>query len=431
MNVLTFFYISDVLPIMQKSCCKAPNTPIPAYRPSKFEVADIFRKYGKQYRDTHNLPVKHLKVMNSIEHCRDGEFGYRVDICDCCGHTAAINNSCRDRHCPKCTGISRRKWVDARLADILPIPYYHAVFTLPHQFFPLSLYNMAVICELLFKCSADTLEQFAKDEKWLGAKIGFYGILHTWGGKMWQHLHVHYIVTGGGLSDDGEWIGLKYKKKFLFPVKALSTVFRAKYIESLKKAHKNGELVFPESMSMLEEYSAFDQWLLHTFPQKWVVFAKSPFAGAKKVVKYLGLYSHRVAISNYRLIGEIDGDIQFHYKFHDKKEDKVCWDKTQLEPMEFIRRFLMHVLPQGFHRIRHYGLFTNGKCKENVRTIRKILATEEPHELSPGDKPRGKRCPRCNNGHLIPIFMVIGTAFIIINLSAYWRLITRSYQDTS
>ena len=372
--------------------------------------------------------------MHSIEHCRDGEFGHHMDVCDHCGYPERFNNSCRDRHCPKCTGISRRKWVKARLEDLLPIAYYHVVFTLPHVLYPLSLFNAVLIYELLFECAAETLKVFADDPQWLGARIGYYGVLHTWGGKLWQHLHVHFIVTGGGLKPNGQWVELKYQSKFLFPVKALSKRFRGIFIKALKRAHRQGELKFPGQLKELENYDAFDKWIYHSFPKKWVVFAKSPFAGPEKVVKYLGLYTNRAAISNYRLIGIKEDRVHFYYKIYEKKTDSVRWEKASLPALEFIGRFLMHILPCGFHRIRHYGFLSNGHSKKYVALIRELIAdnadqTDEPQEsLEITNHPV---CPKCKKGKLVPALSVHRFGIVILNIGAYFQYIRKEIPDTS
>ena len=375
----------------------------------QLELADILRAYGPGYQSDHTLSKKQHSVLFDIQHCRTAEMGYHVDVCNECLYTEHAYNSCRNRHCPKCQGIARRKWVRARLDDLLPIPYYHVVFTLPHKIFPVSLYNKQVVYELLFDCAAETLLQFGKDPRHLGALIGFYGILHTWGGKLWQHLHLHFIVTGGGLDESGQWVEPKYKDKFLFPVCALSQVFRGKFIEGLKAAYYKGKLVFPDEFKYLEEPRHFEAWIDELVARDWVVFSKPPFSTPDEVVKYIGRYTHRVAIGNSRLISLEDGQVRFKYKNYKKKGfSGYCWEETSLSAEEFIRRFLMHILPDGFHRIRHYGFLANGKCKASVEKIRELLAPGEP---KPDDDSReegssGVTCPVCKKGILIPIMAV-------------------------
>jgi len=368
------------------------------------DLSDIFKLYGKQFLDENGdkLSRKQRSVMYKIEHCRDGSFGFHVDMCDNCGYKETANNSCRDRHCSKCSSIASKKWVNARLKDLLPIPYYHAIFTIPHEFFGLSLFNMEIFYKIMFSCAASTLETMAKDPKWLGAKIGFYGILHTWGGKLWQHLHLHFIVTGGGLAPDGTWKELPYKSKFLFPVKAISKIFRGKFVAALKRAHKKGLLKFPEQYKELESYNTFEQWLYHTIPLKWVVHAKPPFKGPEEVVKYIGRYTHRVAISN-QSINTIDND-EIVFKFKNAKKNRM-WDTAKLSAQEFIRRLVVfHVLPNRFHRLRHYGILANGKCKENIKKIREQLKVEQiPVEQ---EDVSGITCPKCKLGTFVTVLIV-------------------------
>ncbi|MEA3359248.1 MAG: IS91 family transposase [Thermodesulfobacteriota bacterium] len=370
------------------------------------EVADIFRQYGPEFRANHSLSKKQHSVMFDIERCRTAELGYHVDVCSECGYTEHAYNSCHNRHCPKCQGITQHKWVKARLNDILPIPYYHAVFTLPHKIFPISLYNKVIFCELLFECAAQTLLQFGKDPRHLGALIGFYGILHTWGGKLWQHLHLHFIVTDGGLDEKGKWVEPKYKGKFLFPVCALSQVFRGKFIEGLKSAYYKGKLMFPDEFSHLKEPQLFEAWIDELIARDWVVFTKPPFLSPEEVVKYIGRYTHRVAISNNRLISIKDGQVRFRYKNYKKKGFKgYSWEEMTLPAEEFIRRFLMHILPEGFHRIRHFGFLANGRCKTAVKKIREMLA---PREHKPSDLKdfAGIPCPVCKKGIMTPLLTV-------------------------
>ena len=364
----------------------------------KAELADIFRRYGADYRAGHKLSKKQHQVMFDIERCRTSYFGYHVDICDHCGRIETGYNSCRNRHCPKCQGIARHIWVDARLKDLLPIHYYHVVFTLPHLINPLVGWNRELIYNLLWDCSAQTLLQFGRDPKWLGAQIGFYGILHTWGGKLWQHLHTHFVVTGGGLTEDNRWVEPKYKGKFIFPVAALSKVFRGKFIAGLKQAYSDGRLVLPEGLKHLCDRNRFEQWVDALVGRNWVVFSKPPLKTPEKVVRYISRYTHRVAISNYRIISIDKGSVRFSYKDY---KDRGRIKEATLCAVEFIRRFLMHVLPDGFHRIRHFGLFANGRCKAKVKEIRQLLKTDETGPLGKGEKFR-LPCPKCKTGRMIP-----------------------------
>ena len=395
------------------TCCTSSQLP-------KLEVADIFRRYGASYRAAHKLSSKQQAVMFDIEHCRSSHFGYHIDICDQCGHLDFGCNSCRNRHCPKCQSIAQRRWVNSRLEDLVPIPYYHVTFTLPHMLNPLVGYNRELIYNLLFDSASETLLQFGRDPKWLGALIGFYGILHTWGGMLWQHLHVHFIVSGGGLSEDGRWVEPKYKGKFIFPVRALSQVFRGKFIERLKSAYADGKLVLPEGLRHLKDAVRFEGFVDALAARNWVVFAKPPFGGPEQVVRYIGRYTHRIAISNDR-INKIEKDrVYFNYKDY---RDNGCWKQGRLKAEEFIRRFLMHVLPDGFHRIRHYGFLANGRCKAKVAQIRKLLSCDDElnHELKEKvtEDHAGLICPVCEKGRLIPVLIVHRTGQVILSAASF------------
>ena len=387
---------------MALSCPSESNETQP--RPP-YEVGDIFRLYGQEYRATHSLTQKQRSVMFDIAHCRTSTFGYHVDRCEQCGYIDGAYNSCRNRHCPTCQGISQRKWVKARLEDLLPVPYYHVVFTLPHTLFPLSLYNKEVIYELLFDSASETLLSFGRDPRWLGGEIGFCGVLHSWGQRLLHHIHSHFIVPGGGLTKDGQWVEPKYSRKFLFPVHALSEVFRGKFIEALKKACYNGELVLPDELRYLEQDDDFQGWVDELVSQDWVVYCKPPFGGPEQVVRYLGKYTHRVAISNHRLISIDNGQIFFHYK--DYKDKRLIWKYMSLHVNDFIQRFLWHVLPEGFHKIRHYGFLANGKAKAKVAQIRELLRAKIISSTEESSKDnRGVICPVCKKGRLIPFFVI-------------------------
>ena len=276
---------------------------------------------------------------------------------------------------------------------------------------------------MLFDCTAETLLQFGRDPKWLGALIGFYGILHTWGGKLWQHLHLHFIVAGGGLSETGQWVTPKYKGRFLFPVCALSKVFRGKFIERLKAANSSGDIIIPDKLNHLKDGDHFERWLDELVGRNWVVFTKPPFKTPEKVVRYIGRYTHRVAISNQRIISIGKGKVRFKYKdYKDKGRIKEC----KLWATEFIRRFLLHVLPDGFHRIRHYGLFANGRCKAKVAQIRELLRSENDDVLLSKDQltedHAGIVCPVCKKGRLNPIMVVQRMGRVVLNTLYYNRL---------
>ena len=351
-----------------------------AAKGSNCELSDIFRLYGEAYRKKHNLTFHQLKTMNDIEKCRTFELGYHVDRCDNCGYTEVIANCCGNRHCPKCQASKRKKWVEARVNQLVPVPYYHAVFTLPDKIFPLCLYNQEVVYDLLFKSASETLKVFSKDPKWLGGESGCYGILHTWGQTLISHVHVHFIVTGGGLDESGKWIFPRYKDKFLFPVKAMSKVFRGKFIEGLEKASKGGELSFPGDLEGLSGEEGFKGWLRKLVSKNWVVYSKRPFSGSEEVVRYISRYTHRTAISNSRILSVSDGKVRFRYKNYKKTKEETSeniWEEMELKAEEFIRRFLYHVLPSGYHRIRYYGFLSNGNSAKREEALESLIFNEE------------------------------------------------------
>jgi len=385
----------------QVSCHKEQLRP-------QYEVADIFNLYGDEYRQTHNLTQDQLNVMYAICHCRTAAYGFHADVCDNCGHIETAYNSCRNRHCPKCQGIAKRKWVNARLDELLPVAYHHAVFTLPNQLSKLSLYNQKLIYDLLFDAASQTLLVFGDDPKWLGAKIGFYGILHTWSQTLWPHVHIHFIVTAGGLTADGRWIEPKYKGKFLFPVNALSKVFRGKFIEGLKKAYYAGELALPDNLKELKDTDKFEQWIDRLVSRNWVVNSKPPFAGPEEVVRYIGRYTHRVAISNSRILSVENSQIRFSYKDNKEKDKSKMWKEMVLPADQFIERFLWHILPPHYHRIRHYGFLTNGKKKANLELISQSFSSQEDVETSAQtttENSDGITCPKCKKGKLRPFLV--------------------------
>lgn len=366
----------------------------------RVEVADIFRRYGDQYREDNNLTTKQHQAMFDIEHCRTGYFGYHVDACDACGHVDRPHNSCRNRHCPKCQGISRRKWVNARVKNLLPVPYYHVTFTLPNMVNPLVPFNKELFYELIFDSSSQTLLKFGRDPKWLGAMIGFYGILHSWGGKMWHHLHTHFVMPAGGIDDQGRWVTPKYKGRFMFPVYAVSEVFRGKFIQGLKRAYYQGELVLPNGYTHLADPKHFERYIDSVVARDWNVNIKRPFADPERVVRYIGRYTHKIAISNSRII-KLEKN-RVHFKFKNYRNDGR-WEETSLTVHDFINRFLMHVLPHRFHKIRHYGFLANGRCKAMVSHIRDQLGQNEVLD-STHPEPLGHQCPKCRKGIMRALF---------------------------
>jgi hypothetical protein len=344
------------------------------------EVADIFRDHGPAWRRAHagHLSLDQLKVMSAIERCRSAALGGHVLRCEDCAATQIAYNSCRNRHCPKCQGAAAKRWLEDRKAELLPVAYYHVVFTLPTPIGDLAYHNKAVIYDLLFKATAQTLLTLAADPKHLGARLGFTAVLHTWGSALTHHPHLHCIVPGGGPAPDGNrWVACR--PGFFLPVRVLSRLFRRLFLEQLTMAHQAGRLAFFGTRSNLEHPQRFADFLAPLRKLEWVVYAKRPFAGPEAVLEYLSRYTHRVAISNSRLLSLDEHGVTFRYK--DYRRKGRCRYKTMtLAPDEFIRRFLIHVLPRGRHRIRHYGLFANGQRAANLARARQLLSVDTtPH----------------------------------------------------
>jgi Putative transposase/Transposase zinc-binding domain len=348
------------------------------------EVADIFRAHGSAWRDAQrgHLSLAQLKVMSAITQCRTAALGGHVLRCDGCGLDQVSYNSCRNRHCPKCQSGAAKRWLDARQADLLPVDYYHVVFTLPAPIADIAYQNKAALYGLLFDIAAETLLRIAADPKHLGASIGATLVLHTWGSALTHHPHVHGIVPGGGLAPDGtRWIACR--PGFFLPVRVLSRLFRRRFLEELQRLHDGGKLRFFGEHVALAEPAAFKAWLAPLRKCEWVVYAKRPFAGPQAVLAYLSRYTHRVAISNSRLLAMDERGITFRWKDYRAKE-KTRHKAMTLSPQEFMRRFLLHVLPGGFHRIRHYGLLANGNRRANLALARELLhvASPPPDELA-------------------------------------------------
>jgi hypothetical protein len=346
------------------------------------EVADIFRDHGAAWRDANrgHVSLAQLKVMSAIESCRTATLGGHVARCEDCAHTIIAYNSCRNRHCPKCQGAAAKEWLAAREAELLPVPYFHVVFTLPVPIGDIAYTNKAVIYDLLFKASAETLTTIAADPRHLGARIAITSVLHTWGSAMTHHPHVHMIVPGGGLSRDGQrWIACK--PNFFLPVLVLSKLFRRLMLEKLAAAHAAGKLTFFGDRAHLADAKAFAAFLAPLRKTKWFVYSKRPFAGPKAVLAYLARYTHRVAISNRRLIAADEKGVTFKVKDY-RIEGPGRYKTMTLSTHEFIRRFLIHVLPKGLHRIRHYGLFANGAREDNLAKARELLAVPTPQAVN-------------------------------------------------
>ena len=338
------------------------------------EVADIFRGHGPAWRQANagHVSLDQLKVMSAIESCRTAALGGHVARCEKCSHTQIAYNSCRNRHCPKCQGAAAKQWLAEREAELLPVPYYHVVFTLPSAIADIAYQNKAVIYNLLFKVSAETLITIAADPKHLGARIGVLSVLHTWGSALTHHPHVHMIVPGGGIALDGDkWVSCR--PGFFLPVRVLSRLFRRLFLEKLVAAHQAGELQFFGNHAALTNTKAFAAYLAPLRNRKWVVYCKRPFGGPEEVLRYLARYTHRVAISNRRLIACDDNGVTFNCKDY-RLDGPERYKVMTLDTHEFIRRFLMHVLPQGFHRIRYYGLLASTTRADNIARVRDLLA---------------------------------------------------------
>jgi hypothetical protein len=356
-----------------------------------FEVADIVRQYGNSFTAKHRswLTWLHLRVLYAIEFCRTATLGGHLDRCSRCGHEAISFHSCRNRHCPKCQTNARDKWLAERSKELLPVSYVHVVFTLPHELSWLALQNKKVVYDLLFRTSAATLLEVAADPKHLGAEIGFLSVLHTWGQNLQHHPHIHCVIPSGGLSSDHQrWIRPRYP--FFLPVKVLSRVFRGKFVSGLKRAFRQGELIFPGGLQPLAREEAFHAFLRPLFRQDWVVYAKRPFGGPEHVLHYLARYTHRVAISNHRLLSVPDGKVSFRWKdyAHGGKQRKMT-----VTAEEFLRRFLLHVLPRGFVRIRFSGFLANRRRKQLLPLCHQLLrGAPKPPSESLGSHPAKPAC---------------------------------------
>ena len=332
------------------------------------EVADIFCQYGPDYRKSHRMPRNQLRAMRAVEVCRTAALGGHKYTYSC-GHLEISYNSCRNRHCPKCQFLRKEKWITARSEDLLPIQYFHVVFTIPAELNPLVLTNQKVMYNLLFRSVSETLMELGNDPKRLGARIGFMGILHTWGQNLMDHPHIHCVVTGGGLSSDGgRWISCR--KGFFIPVRVMSALFRGKLLDYLKRHYESGDLVFPGALGHLGELHAFDSFRKQFYHKKWVVYCKPPFNGVEGVLQYLSRYTHRIAISNHRILKLEDDKVSFLWRdYSDGDKEKIM----TLHASEFIRRFLLHVLPDRFVKIRHFGLLANRRRKDNIALCRELL----------------------------------------------------------
>jgi len=378
----------------------------------RLELAEIVRHYGDDYRRRHRLTSVQHRALRAITACRTAALGGHREMCARCGAVRITYNSCRNRHCPKCQTLTKERWLAARKADLLPIPYFHVVFTLPHDLNALAQGNPRVIYALLFRAAADTLLTFGRDPRHLGGTIGITAILHTWGQTLSQHLHLHCLVTGGAVAPDRtRWIAGRVS--FLFPVRALSMVFRAKYLAGLQRAFAAGQLTFAGGTADLADRRAFTVFLGRLRAVDWIVYAKRPFAGPEQVLDYLGRYTHRVALSNDRLVDHHAGRVRFRWKdYADHDRGKVM----TLAADEFLRRFLLHVVPRGFMRIRHFGLLANRTRRETLTRCRDLLG-RLPTENAPPESVAAlmhrltgidlARCPVCGEGRMQIIAIVV------------------------
>ena len=371
------------------------------------EVADIFRQHGSSFRLTHPLSPEQRRVMRAIEQCRTAALGGHVDQCDTCGHQRISYNSCRNRHCPKCQSLAKARWLDERLADLLPVEYFHVVFTLPEQLAALALQNKRVVYNILFATVAQTLRTIAADPKHLGAEIGFLAVLHTWGQTLRHHPHLHCVVPGGGLSAAGDrWV--RCRKGFFLPVNVLARLFRRLFLAALTRAFEHGKLTFHGHCAYLAEPLAFQRLLAILRAREWWVYAKPPFGGPELVLAYLGRYTHRVAISNHRLLNLENGEVTFSWKDYRHGNQQRA---MPLAADEFIRRFLLHVLPRGFQRIRQFGLLANRRRRHKLALCRTLLDAAASATITNQPLPRDyqslyqtvtgqslKQCPACRAG---------------------------------
>jgi hypothetical protein len=386
---------------------------------NRLEVADVFRDGQSRFiaRYGHTLWPEQRQVLRAIVRCRTAELGGHVQRCNDCGHQRVQYNSCRNRHCPKCQAIARAAWLEARQAELLPVPYFHVVYTLPAEIRPLALQNKRVVYGILFRAAAETLQEVAANPKHLGAEIGLLAVLHTWGQNLMHHPHVHCVVTGGGLAPGrSRWVhgprSHRRKKLFFAPVAILSSVFRGKFIDFLKQAFRKGQLAFHGKLASLSQPLLFERQLNMAVQKNWVVYAKRPFGGPDRVLKYIARYTHRVAISNQRLVELRDSQVSFQYKdYADRQQTKVM----KLTSSEFIRRFLMHTLPNSFVRIRYYGFLANRDRRQRLDQCRRLLGAPNPltqtavevkasAEDSPCPSPT--TCPVCKHHSLVIIDVV-------------------------
>ena len=385
---------------------------------SKPEVADIFRIYGNDYLKNNMLPYAHKKVMHHIAVCRTAKLGGHVEQCDSCGYQRNAYNSCRDRHCPKCQSLVKEKWLNDRKAELLPCGYFHLVFTLPHELNAIILCNKTVTLAILFAAVSGTLQTFAKDPQWrLEGQLGFISVLHTWSQTLMDHFHLHCLVPAGALSfDKSRWVPAR--ESFLFRVESLAKEVRKRYLQKLEKAFAYGKLIFPGNTQIYNCHRKFKKLIQSLFQITWIVYAKRPFAGPQQVLEYLGRYTHRVAISNNRIVSITNDKVTFTYKDR-KRNDEV--KSMTLDAGEFVRRFLLHVLPRGFMKIRYFGFLANTNKKKCVPLLRKLIdpSARLPDKISETVQEMMLRltgeditcCPQCKKGRMVKLRKLAKPAF--------------------
>lgn len=390
---------------------EAPSSPSKKSEGSRprLEVADIFREHGEVYRQTYPLSPEQRRVMWDIENCRTAALGGHLDVCEACGHEQPSYNSCRNRHCPKCQSLSQARWIQSRKERVLPTRHFHVVFTLPSALRPLVLQNRRELFSILFQTAARVLQQFGSDPTWLGGQLGITAVLHSWSRSLEFHPHLHCIITDGGLSDDGtRWIHGKGKGRFLFPVHAVANVFRAMFVAALRRARKTGKLQFVGACANLADDNTFACFCDKLFDRNWNVYAKRPFGSVENIFDYLGRYTHRVGISNQRLVSCDKRGVCFYTK---------DGQTITLPPLEFIRRFLLHVLPKGFAKIRHFGLMAPSNVKTKLNVARELLSDDLEQKAPSDDIPTSRKqwsdllqeltgidpllCPKCRIGRLV------------------------------
>ncbi|MBU1625818.1 IS91 family transposase [bacterium] len=386
------------------------------------KIGALFRDFGDTYRELHSLPLSQLKAMDAIAKCRTSDLGGHVDRCDQCGYERISYNSCRNRHCPNCQFLAREQWILDRQKELLPIPYFHVVFTIPDELNPIALVNQETVYNLLFKAASETLLTLGKDPRHIGGQIGIIIVLHTWSQTLFDHPHVHCIVTGGGLSELGNWIFPKkmtVRKDFFIHVNVISDLFKKKFLAYFKKCNEHGQFKWVGRISYLQETSAFNNLLTQLYAKNWVTYCKKPFGGPEYVLRYLGRYTHRVAISNHRIVKVEDERVTFKWRdYRDHNKTKLM----TLDVSEFIRRFLLHILPYRYYKIRYYGLLANRYRKVKLSQCQKKLkvAKDDSAELTSNGSWQElllelcgldvRICPKCHVGQMLRIALINRTS---------------------